>query len=67
MINRKCGAALQEAAPHFNLFYPQHPVADADVRLYILLPAFSAFQLFAQSRHEYPQGGNIVFSAANIL
>ena len=29
---------------------PQHPIADADVRLYVLLPAFPIFQLFAQSR-----------------
>ena len=46
------------------LFYPQHPVADADVRLDVLLAAFSAFQLFAQSRHKYPQGSNIVFPTA---
>ena len=35
-------------------FYPQHPVADADVRLYVLLPVFPIFQFFAQSRHKYP-------------
>ena len=33
-------AALQEAAPHCNLFYPQHPVADADVRLDVCCPPF---------------------------
>ena len=33
---------------------PQHPIADADVRLYVLLPVFPIFQLFAQSRHKYP-------------
>ena len=50
-------------------FYPQHPVADADVRLYVLLPVFPIFQLFAQSCHKYPQGGNIVFptAAPNLL
>ena len=32
----------------------QHPVADADVRLDVLLPVFPTFQLFAQSRHKYP-------------
>ena len=32
----------------------QHPIADSDVRLYVLLPAFPIFQLFAQSRHKYP-------------
>ena len=26
---------------------PQHPIADPNVRLYVLLPIFSAFQLFA--------------------
>ena len=40
---------------------PQHPVSDSDVRLDVLLPVFSAFQLFAQGRHEHPQRSNIVF------
>ena len=43
---------------------PQHPIADSDVRLYVLLPAFPIFQLFAQSRHKYPQRSNIVLPAA---
>ena len=42
----------------------QHPIADSDVRLYVLLPAFPIFQLFAQSRHKYPQRSNIVLPAA---
>ena len=48
---------------------PQHPVSDSDVRLYVLLPVFSAFQLFAQGRHEHPQRSNIVFptAAPNLL
>ena len=48
---------------------PQHPIADSDVRLYVLLPVFSAFQLFAQGRHEHPQRSNIVFptAAPNLL
>ena len=33
---------------------PQHPIADSDVRLYVLLPVFPIFQLFAQSRPKYP-------------
>ena len=43
--------------------------ADSDVRLYVLLPVFSAFQLFAQGRHEHPQRSNIVFptAAPNLL
>ena len=32
----------------------EHPIADSDVRLYVLLPAFPIFQLFAQSRHKDP-------------
>ena len=49
--------------------HPQHSIADADVRLYVLLPVFSAFQLFAQGRHEHPQRSNIVFptAAPNLL
>ena len=27
--------------------HPQHPIADADVRLYVLLPVFPILQLFA--------------------
>ena len=48
---------------------PQHPIADSNVRLYVLLPVFSAFQLFAQGRHEHPQRSNIVFptAAPNLL
>ena len=48
---------------------PQHPVSDSDVRLDVLLPVFSAFQLFAQGRHEHPQRSNIVFptAAPNLL
>ena len=42
----------------------EHPIADSDVRLYVLLPVFSAFQLFAQGRHEHPKRSNIVFPAA---
>ena len=34
--------------------HPQHPIADADVRLYVLLSVFPVLQLFAQSRHKYP-------------
>ena len=43
---------------------PQHAIADSDVRLYVLLPAFPIFQLFAQSRHKYPQRSNIVLPTA---
>ena len=51
------------------LFDAEHPIADSDVRLYVLLPVFSAFQLFAQGRHEHPQRSNIVFptAAPNLL
>ena len=42
----------------------EHPIADSDVCLYVLLPVFSAFQLFAQGRHEHPQRSNIVFPTA---
>ena len=47
----------------------EHPIADSDVCLYVLLPVFSAFQLFAQGRHEHPQRSNIVFptAAPNLL
>ena len=55
---------MKEAVPRCFLFYPQHPIADADVRLDVLLPIFSVFQLFAQSCHEHPQGGNIIFPTA---
>ena len=34
------------------------------MRLDVLLPIFSVFQLFAQSCHEYSQGGNIIFPTA---
>lgn len=30
-----------------SLFDTKHPIADPDVRLYVLLSIFSAFQLFA--------------------
>ena len=52
-----------------SLFDAEHPIADSDVRLYVLLPVFSAFQLFAQGRHEHPQRSNIVFptAAPNLL
>ena len=51
------------------LFDAEHPIADSDVRLYVLLPVFSAFQLFTQGRHEHPQRSNIVFptAAPNLL
>ena len=47
----------------------EHPIADSDVCLYVLLPVFSAFQLFAQGRHEHPQRSDIVFptAAPNLL
>ena len=48
---------------------PQHPITDADVRLYVLLPIFPVFQLFAQGCHEYAQRSNIIFptAAPNLL
>ena len=48
---------------------PQHPITDADVRLYVLLPIFPVFQLFAQGCHEYSQRSNIIFptAAPNLL
>ena len=47
----------------------EHPIADSDVCLYVLLPVFSAFQLFAQGCHEHPQRSDIVFptAAPNLL
>ena len=47
----------------------EHPIADSDVCLYVLLPVFYAFQLFAQGRHEHPQRSDIVFptAAPNLL
>lgn len=51
------------------LLDPQHPITDADVRLYVLLPIFPVFQLFAQGCHEYSQRSNIIFptAAPNLL
>ena len=43
---------------------PKHPITDADVRLYVLLPIFPFSQLFAQSCHEYSQRSNIIFPTA---
>ena len=48
---------------------PKHPITDADMRLYVLLPIFPVFQLFAQGCHEYSQRSNIIFptAAPNLL
>ena len=48
---------------------PKHPITDADVRLYVLLPIFPVFQLFAQGCHEYSKRSNIIFptAAPNLL
>ena len=50
----------------FSLFsvYPQHTVTDADMRLNVLRTVLLRLQLFAQCRHKYSQGSNIVFPAA---
>ena len=63
-----CGVAIDFLKASL-LFDAEHPIADSDVRLYVLLPVFSAFQLFAQGRHEHPQRSNIVFptAAPNLL
>ena len=45
----------------FNLFYFHHPVSNADMGLDILRRVRLLFQFLSQSRHEDPQGGNVIF------
>ena len=54
---------LKRSRHRDRLLDPQHPITDADVRLYVLLPIFPVFQLFAQGCHEYSQRSNIIFPA----
>ncbi len=61
----KLAAPIDGAAADIrSLFYTQHPVSDADMRLNILRGVRLLFQFFAQRSHKHAQRGNIVIPAS---